>query len=150
MAASDRLDLTQSLPVSSSSSGAKLFVVSFDLAVFSAVRSLTADEARDVYVRLGDGEDWTAMLEADERVDQFADEIRARWPDIDDLPDEEVDDSPWSIGFDVSLAYMIVSFVWSRVDDAVPSFVEAAKKHGLYVFDPQEDALQLPTGERIK
>jgi hypothetical protein len=30
----------------------------------------------------------------------------------------------------------------------VPAFIEAALRHGLYVFDPQEDALLLPSGEK--
>jgi hypothetical protein len=124
--------------------------VSFDLAVLSAARPLTADEARRVYLRLCEGDDGATLLAPDERVDEFAREIRARWPDLDDLPEEEVDDSPWSIGVDVSPRHMLVSFVWSRVDDTAPAFVDLAAKHGLYVFDPQENALQLPNGTRTK
>jgi hypothetical protein len=122
--------------------------MSFDLAVFSAAAPLTADEARDVYLRLSDEEDWSQWLKEDARVDRFVSEIRQRWPDINDLPDDEVDDSPWSVGFDVSPAHLIVSFVWSTADQAVPAFIEVALRHGLYVFDPQEDALILPNGQK--
>jgi hypothetical protein len=122
--------------------------MSFDLAVFSAAAPLTADEAREVYLRLSDEDDWSQWLKEDERVDRFAREIRQRWPDIDDLPEDEVDASPWSVGFDVSPAHMIVSFVWSTADEAVPAFIEMARRHGLYVFDPQEDVLILPNGAK--
>ena len=115
--------------------------MSFDLAVLSAARPLTADEARDAYERLARGEEWSAVLPADERVAQFVSALSARWPDIDTLPESQLDASPWSNGFDVSPAHVVLNMRWSS-PDAIIKFCEVtAARLGLNLFDPQDGTL---------
>jgi hypothetical protein len=115
--------------------------VSFDLAVLSATRPLTADEARDAYHRLAAGEEWSAVLEPDEHIAQFVSALSARWPDLDTLPESHLDASPWSNGFDVSPAHVLLNMRWSSPDDVVEFCEVTATKLGLNLFDPQDETL---------
>lgn len=70
----------------------------------------------------------------------FLDEIMARYPDLTNLSDEDVDDGVWSDGPLVNNAQgplLYLGIVWSRVDEVVPFLVERARAHQLVVFDPQ-------------
>ena len=64
-----------------------------------------------------------------------------KYPEIDSYSDDEVDDCPWSVSLDVYGGAVLMSILWSRVEE-VQSFVkELAAKHGLICFDPQNDEL---------
>ena len=117
--------------------------MSFDLAVLSGKRRLTHEDAADAYERLCD-EDDPDVVEPDERIDAFVEEVTGRWPEIDDLPEEEVDDSPWTVALDRSPGHVLATISWDRVDEVAPVVVEVALKHGLHVYDPQEDELHAP------
>lgn len=85
-------------------------------------------------------------VDRDERIEAFVADITARWPQIDDMPEEDVDECPWNVAFDQSPGHVISAIAWSRVEEVVPVFVETAHRHGLLVFDPQADALYAPEG----
>jgi hypothetical protein len=119
--------------------------MSFDLAVLSAKRPLNPEAVGQIYVQLCEEPDtWATLLEPDERVDAFVTETTTRWPQIDDVPEEEVDDCPWNVAFDQSPAHAISCISWSRAEEVAPVYIEAALRHGLYVYDPQEDRLFAP------
>jgi hypothetical protein len=121
--------------------------MSFDLVVLSGARPLNADEARDAYKRLCSGAQWSEVLVADDRIARFIAALSARWPDIDTLPDAELDASPWSGGFEVSPAHVILTMKWSA-PDAVIEFCEVtALGLGLNLFDPQDGNLYSPGRE---
>lgn len=117
--------------------------MSFDLCVLSAKRPLTREEAAEAYSRLADDTN-AAVLEADERIGLFLAEITARWPQIDDVPEEDEDECPWSVEFDQSPAHIISCIRWDRAERVYRVYVEMAMRHGLYVYDPQEDELHSP------
>ncbi len=121
--------------------------MSFDLLVLSGAKQLDADEAREAYERLCEGADWSAVLEEDDRVAQFVAALSARWPDIDTLPESEVDASPWSGGLEVSPAHVILTMRFSAADTVVEFCSASALKLGLYVFDPQDGTLYSPDQE---
>src|SRR5258708_3528595 len=118
--------------------------VSFDLVVLSGAKALDADGAQEIYGHLCDGEPWDRFLVPDPKIADFVLEITRRWPQVDDIPSDEVDRSPWSVRFDVSPAHVISAMVWSRADDVAPVYIGIALKHGLNVFDPQEGILHSP------
>jgi len=119
--------------------------MSFDLAVLSGKKPLSSDGAGEIYAQLCESPGtWPTLLEPDERIDAFVLEITTRWPQIDDVPEEEVDDCPWNIAFDQSPAHAISCISWSRAEEVFPVYVETALRHGLYVYDPQEDRLLVP------
>jgi len=87
--------------------------MSFDLGILSGTRRLDPDQARDAYGRLARGAKWSSVLAADDRVTQFVASLSARWPDIDSLPKSEVDASPWSGGFEISPAHVLLTMRFS-------------------------------------
>jgi len=121
--------------------------VSFDLAVLSAARPLDAEQARDAYERLASGEEWYAVLPQDDRVAQFVAALSARWPDIDTLPEDQIEASPWSNGFDVSPAHVLLNMRWSSPDEIIQFCEATASALGLNLFDPQDGTLYAPGRE---
>jgi len=121
--------------------------VSFDLAVLSGASQLTADEARDAYEHLANGEDWSSVLQADDRVAQFVAALSARWPDIDTLSEAEIGATPWSSGFDVSPAHVMLTMSWSAPDEVIEFCEATALGLGLNLFDPQDGTLYSPGKE---
>jgi hypothetical protein len=106
--------------------------VSFDLVVLSAARHLDADQARDAYKHLCTGADWSTVLDADPRIDQFAAALSARWP---------------YIVVEVSPAHAILTMGFDA-PDAVIEYCEAtALGLGLNLFDPQDGTLYSPGEE---
>ncbi len=90
--------------------------MSFDLGVLSVAKPLDPDQARNAYERLCQGADWFAVLAKDDRVGPFVAALSARWPDIDNLPESELDASPWSGGFEVSPAHVLLTMRFSAPD----------------------------------
>ncbi|TMD11011.1 MAG: hypothetical protein E6J07_10080 [Chloroflexi bacterium] len=78
---------------------------------------------------------------------QFVAGLSVRWPDLDSLGQSEVDASPWSGGFDVSPAHVLLTMRFSAPDAVVDFCLATALKLGLNVFDPQDGTLYSP-GEK--
>jgi len=103
--------------------------VSFDLAVLSGAGPLTADAARDAYLHVVRGGEWSDVLQPDERVAQFVAAVSARMPDF------ELDESP---------AHAILSMSWSAPDEFIAFCESTASRLGLNLFDPQDFTLYAP------
>jgi len=122
-------------------------IVSWDLAILSNIVPLDADQALSAYWRLCDGEVWSEVLQPDGRIADFVREITARWPDINDVSDDQLDSCPWSIGLSPSPADVILCMRYDRVDVVAPVCVDTALRLGLNVFDPQAGVLHSPGQE---
>ena len=110
--------------------------MSFDLAVLSAAKALSADQARDAYSQLASGADWSEVLQVDPRIAQFAAALSAQWPDIG-----EVDVSPAHVSLGIS----------GFAPEAAIEFCEAAASElGLNFYDPQDETLYAPGQEPQK
>ena len=121
--------------------------MSFDLGILSGATRLDPDQARQAYERLCKGAEWSSVLAADDRVAQFVAALSARWPDLDTFGESGVDASPWSGGFEVSPAHVLLTMRFSAPDAVVEFCVATALRLGLNVFDPQDGTLYSP-GER--
>jgi hypothetical protein len=117
--------------------------VSYDIAVWEGDRPANDKAALVAY-----NEMWARYENGDEpasgRILNFIAELTARYPDLDDLPNDEVDDSPWASGSlreDVIGPFVYFTLVPSKVDEMVPFIVEAARRHELVCFDPQQAKL---------
>jgi hypothetical protein len=117
--------------------------MSWDLGILSATDRLEPDAAATIYDQLVSGADWRALLRPDERISFFIDEIRARWPALEDQDEAELE-GPWSEQFDISPAHAILVIGLTWADEVAPFVVETALRHGLNVFDPQDDQLYSP------
>jgi hypothetical protein len=119
--------------------------MSCDFAVWHTSRRLNNDEADRLYGELCDG--ITAGVFPHPAIDQFYSELTARYPEIDDVPEDRVDDmdySPWSCSMDRSPGHLIISCIWSKADEVSRLIRELARKHGLSVFDPQMGKIFYP------
>lgn len=110
--------------------------MSFDLVVLSGARPLEADEARDAYEHLASGDDWTRVLQKDDRIAQFVAALSARWPDFGEL-----EESP---------AHAFLSISGSAPDPVVEFCKSTVLRLGLNLFDPQDGTLYSPGREPRK
>ncbi|MES1195664.1 MAG: hypothetical protein ABUL58_01815 [Steroidobacter sp.] len=76
--------------------------------------------------------------------------LKQKYPNLDSLSDDQVDESPWSCGFIEGGGYIIVSMVFSRVSE-VGNFIWALlEKYNLIVFDPQVDKAYSGSNELLE
>jgi hypothetical protein len=77
----------------------------------------------------------------------FYDELTRRWPEIDTVPDEEIDNleyCPWSCALSRSDIAVVTSCVWSMADEVEAFVRELAQRHRLVLFSPQSGSVYLP------
>ena len=124
--------------------------MSFDLGVWHTRTPVSDTEAAEVYVHLC--EDWPYLEGDSQSVTAFYDELTARWPEIDTVPDEKIDDHgycPWSCALCHSGMAVVMSSVWSMADDVFAFVSSLARKHKLVLFDPQSGTVSLPEGLKL-
>jgi len=109
--------------------------LSHDLAVFHASGPLTDDGAAERYQALV-GVQAVAMNETIPEVAAFLADLKARYPDIDEVPESAVADNPWSGGFDLGRDHVGMTIRPARAPEVGPFVVELAARHGLVCFDP--------------
>ena len=118
--------------------------MSFDLSVWYSSRPVEPSEGGPFHVALCEGE--RGRVEPSPHVHQFVQELTARYPQIDDVPEERVDDCPWSIAFDQSDGHVMMSIAWSRAEEMLAVVRDLAAKHRLVCYDPQENVVYNPPG----
>jgi hypothetical protein len=121
--------------------------MSFDLGVWYTARRLTHDEANSLYTAPSDT--LTNLVTPHPAVDAFYAELTARYPEIDTVPDDRIDDHdycPWSCALDRSPGQLLMSCVWPQSEN-VERFVRGlASKYGLAVYNPQQGRVSYPGG----
>ena len=126
--------------------------MSFDLAVWYPHRRVSDAEAGSIYQALC--EEGATSLQAHPAVDAFYDELCARHPEIDDVPENRAGDflgySPWSCAHDRSAAQIVMCSVWSEADRTHATVAALARKHGLALYDPQSERITYPDGDTAK
>jgi hypothetical protein len=121
--------------------------MSFDLAIWYPHQQLSAEGALLVYQGLCEGN--LSELKPHPAIDAFYEELTAKHPEIDDIPEDKIDDHdlcPWSIEHDHSDRHMIICAVWSKAEYVSDFIHQLARKHGLIVFDPQSTVITYPNG----
>jgi hypothetical protein len=119
--------------------------MSCDYGVWYSETPLTNEEAAKIY--LGLCEQWPFLEGENQAVRAFYDELTKRWPELDTVPDEKIDDKdycPWSCAISHSGIAVVTACVWPMAGK-VGSFVkELATKYQLIFYDPQSDQVHLP------
>jgi len=121
--------------------------MSCDFAVWYPSKQLTHKQASLLYEQLCAGD--TSGVVSHPSVDAFYNEITSKHPEIDAVPEDQIDDQdlcPWSVAFDRSPGHLIICCVWSKADYVEALVKNLARKHGLAVFDPQNTKITLPGG----
>ncbi len=121
--------------------------MSYDLAVWFSSERMSSEKAGQIYIQVL--EENSSELEPSERIDSFYQELTEIYPEIDDVPEERIDDveyCPWSVELDKSDRHITMSAVWSQAERVNEVVHRLAKKHGLAVYDPQTELLTLSDG----
>jgi hypothetical protein len=115
--------------------------VSFDLAVFDYDSAPSVDAVGDRYCELGEERDESPTSG---RIDAFIAECNLRWPEP---PHEDIEATPWAswpLETQRSGGGLAVNVVWSKAEEMRGAFKEMAERHGLVLYDPQEDEVVVP------
>src|SRR5215470_13156769 len=122
--------------------------MSFDLLVFPPSGPATGAEVRRLLdaeeERLISGAD-TALPPLSPEMARFMDEIKHRWPSLDDDPDG----SPWTIehSWEPSLGGGLgLAIKWSCSDSVLIAIFEIAERTGVIIYDPQAEVVHRPGG----
>jgi hypothetical protein len=119
--------------------------MSCDYSVWHTGSRLSAAEASDLHARLCQGD--ISGVAPHPGIDAFYRELTARHPEIDDVPDDQVDNTdlcPWSVAFDRSAGHIVMCCVWPKADYVGELVSRLAAKHGLVFYDPQSEKVVHP------
>lgn len=119
--------------------------MSHDLGFFSVKRGATTAEVRAAYLSSCEGVD--SSWPSSEALKSFVSALEGKYPCIDTLDDDEVDNSPWSCGFGKGDGHIIVGMVFSRASEVGNFIWDLLERHALIVFDPQADKAYLGGNE---
>jgi hypothetical protein len=115
--------------------------MSYDVAVWEGEVPASDEEALEVFERLCERYD-DADEPASPRILDYIGALTERYPDLMDLPEEEVDESPWAIGPLAGTGpFFYFSLTFDGAEDALAFVAEAARSRGLVCFDPQRPGL---------
>ncbi|MEA5367787.1 hypothetical protein VA596_50210 [Amycolatopsis sp., V23-08] len=114
--------------------------MSFDLAVWH--ESTTAEEAPRKYAELTTLE--PEVLERHPRAVAFHRDLTARYPELADVPADELGSCPWATAMTVAGDGVVMSMSWSCSDAVVEYIQELARRHGLVLYDPQDGTAYPP------
>ncbi|HLK57117.1 MAG TPA: hypothetical protein VKU00_11160 [Chthonomonadaceae bacterium] len=123
--------------------------MSFDLAIWSSNRPLTAAETYPIYAALCDN-DLSLLTPApngNEAIAAFLDGLGQTYPDLDTVPVSELKNCPWAFGFWPELLPRPCQFLhisWPWVAEVAPFVIHLAVKHHLVCYDPQTETISLP------
>jgi hypothetical protein len=119
--------------------------MSFTIAVWEGPRPRTNQEGAAESARLNarylDGK----AVKPSASIKAFIAAITAKYPDLTDLPDDQVDDGVWSDGpliGNASGPYFYFGIVWSRAEEVAAFVARIAREQGLVCFDPQSEELR--------
>lgn len=121
----------------------------FDLGVWHPTKRLTHEQAGKLYATLCESQ--TDGVTPHPAVDAFYAELTARYPEIDTVPDDRIDDReycPWSCALDRSPGHVLMPCVWSQAENVQRFVTQLAHKYGLAVYDPQQARVSYPDGSQ--
>jgi hypothetical protein len=117
--------------------------MSYDMAVWVGAKPSDDAAALKEYEEL-----WEKYEDTEEsahpEILAFIDDLTKRYPDLTELDDDHVDDSPWADGpltGNVMGPFFYFAMTYSGAEEAVPFVAETAARHGLVCFDPQTTKL---------
>jgi hypothetical protein len=106
--------------------------MSFDLAVWEGPRPASSDEALERFEELYERYIEEKMETPSPTIVRFVKALTATFPDLTDLPDDRVDESPWSDGpllGNASGPFFYFGMSFSRVEEVFPSLL--ARRRGV-------------------
>jgi hypothetical protein len=116
--------------------------VSYSLWVFKGPIPPSEHEFVELLARFNEGEE--TVFDASPDVAAFHEALLRRHPPLEDLPDDKVDRSVWSMTPDASDRLVSLDCVWPQAERMAKEVHDLARKHGLAIMDPQSGAIVRP------
>jgi hypothetical protein len=114
--------------------------VSFDLYLWASPSPVTANQAERICLRLAEGDHLVTVPSP--RLLEFAEELAARYPPLEDLDSIEV--SPWHMSPDVSSERAVLCMGFPQASEIRSEILELAGRHALVCYDPQARRVHHP------
>ncbi len=115
--------------------------MSFDVAVWRSSKKLANQEARVVFQQLN-GDDVSSVV-ADDSLLKFYQDLDAVFPLGGDLPDELLDELPWSWNCSPSRTHYILGIQGPKGGEALTVVTSLVQKYDLVLFDPQSGIIEI-------
>ena len=112
------------------------------LAVWNSPTAISDDEAAMRYVVLTS--DKSAEREFDGRVYTFYCGLTSLYPEVEMVPEDDLDSCPWACGLDVTGDHVIMAIQPEQSEKVVPQILALAAQEELVCFDPQSGKVHLP------
>ena len=115
----------------------------FFLGVWNCDTAVSDGEAARQYVSLSEGRDTTAGF--NDEVYAFYSQLIRCYPEIDMVPENELDTCPWACDIDSSGTHVIMAIRPNQSAQVFAVVMALAEQHGLLCFDPQAGKVYLPS-----
>jgi hypothetical protein len=116
-----------------------------DYSVWHTTSRLSASDGGKLPLRLCEGD--ISGVAPHPEIAAFYSEITALHPEINDISDDQVDDTDlcaWNVPFDRSSGHITMCCGWSKADYVRDLVSRLAAKHGLAFYDPQSGRVTYP------
>ncbi len=122
--------------------------MSFYLAVWRSPAAISDSEAASRYQSLN--RDRTTPPSFDFQVYTFYSLLTALYPELELVPESEIDTCPWACAIDMSGSHVILAIRPEAFEEVAPQVRALAEEHDLVCFDPQAGKVHLPPFQRVQ
>ena len=115
--------------------------MNFYLGVWRSETTLSDKDAAKRYVALSEGQEIPKGFDAG--VYKFHAQLTDMYPDLDLIPEDEEESSPWACSLEVSSTHVIMAIQPEWYTRVFPVILQLADQHGLVCYDPQNEKVHL-------
>jgi len=116
--------------------------MTFYLGVWNSPTAISDGEAAARYLALS-GEK-SVEPEFDASVYNFYCDLISLFPEVETVPEDELDSCPWACGIDIAADYVIMAIQIAQARKIIGQIASLAAKYELVCFDPQTGKVYLP------
>jgi len=116
--------------------------MAFYLGVWNSPTAICDDEAAARYLALS--EEKSVEREFDGSVYNFYCGLISLFPEVETVPEDELDSCPWACGIDIAADHLIMAIQIEQAQKIIGQIVSLAAKYELVCFDPQAGKVYLP------
>jgi hypothetical protein len=114
----------------------------FYLGVWKSATAISDEEGVAQYLALSDERSVASGF--DEQVYAFYSILTLRYPEVEMVPEDELDACPWACGLDVGGGHVLMAIRPEMSEKVVPLVRVLAAQYELICFDPQAGKVHLP------
>jgi hypothetical protein len=103
------------------------------LAVWNSLTPISDEKGAHQYPLL---KDVGSERRLDHKIYAFYSRLITLYPEIETLPEDELDDSPWACSMEESGSHVIMAVMPEQSEKVVPQVLALAEENGLVCFDP--------------